>query len=254
MPTPCLTTEQSAAYRRYQGDPDPRQLAHFFHFDDLDLQLIRRHHGRHQRLGFALQLGTVRFLGAFLPNPLDVPLVVIQYVAHQLQIYDLASLPRYLDRDRTKAIHAQEIRDHYGYHDFTDAIWRFRLTRWLYQRAWLSNERTSILFDHAVAWLMQSKVLLPGASTLERLIVSIHERVARRLWRKLANALTPEQQTDLLTMLTVPTGKRQSHFEQVRKSPRDASARGLLFALRRLQTIRALGLPAGKLPSVPVDG
>src|SRR5687767_3229990 len=148
MPSTFLTEEQRAEYGRYTGEPDPTQLAKFFHLDDTDRTVVRRHNGRHQRLGFALQLGTVRFLGVFLPNPLEVPPGVIQFMAHQLAIPDTTTLNRYLERDDTKWEHAQEIRQHYGYHDFTDQPWHFRLVRWLYTRAWLSNERPLVLFEH----------------------------------------------------------------------------------------------------------
>lgn len=43
-----------------------------------------------------------------------------------------------------------------------------------------------LMFDFATAWLLQNKVLLPGATTLVCLISEIPERVSQRLWKKQA--------------------------------------------------------------------
>src|SRR5664280_949864 len=58
---------------------------------------------------FAVQLGTVRFLGTFLPDPADVPWAVAAHLAAQLDIADPGVLKQYATRDGTNRLHAGEI-------------------------------------------------------------------------------------------------------------------------------------------------
>lgn len=251
MPVEFLSDDQAARYGQYTGDPTPAQLARNFYLDDADLALINRRRGRHNRLGFALQLGTVRFLGTFLTNPIDVPPIVVRHLAQQLAIADITVLPRYLEREPTRYEHARDIQQVYGYRDFTDPPEYFRLIRWLYTRAWLSDERPSVLFDLATARLIERNILLPGVMVLARLIARVRDRVAAHLWRVLDRALTSTQRAALEDLLTIPENARATRLELLRRAATGVNSAGMVRALKRLDTIRALEVRDVDLSAVP---
>ncbi|WP_083505128.1 DUF4158 domain-containing protein [Legionella santicrucis] len=186
MAVDFLTAEQKAQYGQYAGEPNEIQLARYFHLDKTDLAFIGLRRGEHNRFGFALQLTSVRFLGTFLIDLLLIPLNVQIFVANQLSINDITILNKYAKRDTTKREHTALIREYYGFRDFAEWPWVFRLSRLLYAKAWINNERPSLLFEFSITWLIQNKIVLPGESSLSRLISEIRERSAQRLWKRLS--------------------------------------------------------------------
>ncbi|MBE9140675.1 Tn3 family transposase [Nodosilinea sp. LEGE 07088] len=251
MPVRFLTIEQQQRYGRYQDEPTALQLDRYFHLDDADRRLVRARRGDHNRLGFAVQLSTVRFLGTFLINPIEVPPNVVNYLAQQLEIASTSDLSAYLERETTRWEHADIIQRHYGYQDFSAQPEHWRFVRWLYARAWVGTEGPSVLFDIATAQLLEQKILLPGVSVLERLVATVRERVAQRIWTLLSRLPSDEQCQRLDAILKVDEDARQTVLDQLRRSPTRSSAPALVAALHRLKRIRAIGVSHLVLPTVP---
>jgi TnpA family transposase len=101
VPVEFLSDEEAARFGRYDGSPSRAELERAFFLDDADRALVARRRGDHNRLGFALQLTTARYLGTFLTDPLDVPRAVVDYLSGQLEVADPSCVKRYTERAKT---------------------------------------------------------------------------------------------------------------------------------------------------------
>jgi len=252
MPVDFLDEAHVAAYGRFAGTPSRSDLERYFYLDDVDLGLVnkrRRGHDAH-RLGFAVALGTVRFLGTFLADPSEVPAEVVEYVADQLGIEDTSCLAAYAERRMTPYEHARQIREHYGYRELGEAEEK-ALRDFVSARAWASSEGPRALFDHGVAWLRERKILLPGLTTLARLVAAVRAEVLERLWRTLSESIDDALRQRLERLLDIEEGSRTSTLERLRTSPSRISGQGEERALARLAEVKALGAGAVDVSSAP---
>src|SRR6266404_4273012 len=241
MPIGFLTVEQRRSHGCFNAEPTAEQLARYFHLDDSDRATIGKHRGDHNRLGFAVRLCTARFLGTFLEDLSDTPKGVIAFVGRQLDISNLAAFADYYHGVTRKA-HTVEIRRRYGFRDFSDVSARFRLNPWLYALCWPGTDRPGMLFDRAVAWLITHKVLLPGATVLERQVARIRNRAQERVWSLLTHGISAETTAKLEALLRIPDGGHVSVLDRLRKGPFLRSAPELVRALRRIDDVRELGI------------
>lgn len=246
-----LSDEQAAAYGQFNGEPSRSDLERFFFLDDVDRRRVQMRRGEHNRVGFAVQVGTVRFLGTFLSDWTGTPPGVLRYVVDQVapSVEVDGLMCRYVERDKTPLEHSWEIRDALGYRDFASAVLATR--EFLQARAWTRPERPSQLFDQAVVWLRSEKVLLPGVSVLARLVSEVRTEMSDQLYARLASRVSIELGQRLDKLLTVPSGSRVSELDRLRRAPTRASGPEMVRALDRAAEIAGFGTDRIDVADVP---
>ena len=86
MPVQFLSEAERERLQSFPSEITFNELITFFTLNQKDLNLTKKRSGDHNLLGFALQLGTLRFLGFIPDNFPHLPLDVIEYVAQQLNV------------------------------------------------------------------------------------------------------------------------------------------------------------------------
>ncbi|MFF4779219.1 Tn3 family transposase [Microtetraspora fusca] len=243
-----MSDEQVARYGRFAVEPSPGELEMFFRLDERALTHARSKRAPANRLGWAVQWCAVRMLGAFVTEDLSaVPEVVVRFAADQVDV-DPAEFGAYAERRQSRYEHAWEIRDAFGYQEFESAEEQVRA--FVGARVWASQEGPRALFDRAVVWLVEHRVLLPGITTLTRLVAEVRRAENARLYGLLAERTPAETAAALRGLLQVPEDRRVSELERLRTSPVKASGRVLVRELGRVSEIAGLG--TGRVSTEPV--
>ncbi|MFE6922416.1 DUF4158 domain-containing protein [Nocardia sp. NPDC057663] len=228
-----------------------QDLERYCYLDDEDRRLIAARRRDYNRLGFAVQVVTVRNVGMFLTDPLDVPADLIDYLAEQLEITDPSCAKAYTERDKTRLEHAWEIQREYGIRAFADVA--DELSAWIADQAWTTGDGPKAIFAGAVEWLRAHNALLPGITTLETLVAEGRKIADERLWVQVADQASPSAVSALMRLLEVPPDSkaRVSELERLRKSAFRTSSRGILKALDRLRDVEAIGVGEVDLSMIP---
>jgi hypothetical protein len=108
-----------------------------------------------------------------------------------------------------------------------------------------------MLFDRAVAWLITNKVLLPGATVLERQVARIRNRAQARVWSLLVQGISAETTAKLEALLCIADGGHVSMLDRLRKGPFLRSAPELVRAFRRIDAVRELGINLSVSSRIP---
>jgi TnpA family transposase len=200
MPIGFLTAAERDRLNCFPALIPDEDLRAFFLLSATDQQAINRQRDAHTRLGFALQLCALRYLG-FAPDDLSTaPAEVVGYVARQLAVPPDV-LPAYGQRIKTRTAHLQQVQAYLGFRLATP-LDLYALQTWLGERA-LEHDKPTLLFQLACDKLRREQLVRPGVTRLERLVATARQHAQGETFRRLTSCLTAER-TTLLDNLLIP--------------------------------------------------
>jgi hypothetical protein len=167
MPVEFLTGTEREHLGSFPREVPAEDLYAFFTLSGPDRAAIPTRSAPANRLGFALSLCAVRYLG-FCPEDLSTaPGDVVWYVAEQLGV-PAEALEKYGERPQTRTDHLLEIHRHLGYHRPSEEELA-DLSRWLVERT-LEHDDPPLLVRTAAERFKAEKLVRPGLWLLERMV------------------------------------------------------------------------------------
>lgn len=221
---------------------DEAELIRLFSFSTQDLATIWQRRGAANRLGFALQLCSIRYPGLVI-GPHDEPARgMLMIVSRQLGI-DPALWPKYATRDQTRREHLQMIIDLYGYRQFEMSEYR-AVTSWLLPLALQSDQ--SMVLGHAVLQELRARrIIIPPLAVIERLCAETATIAMRRIYAALTEPLTLSQRRQLDALFLPYENRSFSVLSWLRLPVVATGPRHINSLLARLHRIRALNFAPG---------
>jgi TnpA family transposase len=244
MPASFLTDAEREQLKRFPSEIPPEDLGAYFTLSDRDRSQVRRQRGGHNRLGFALQLCTLRYLG-YVPDQLrSVPSAVIAHLARQVGIAP-ESLPAYGDRPHTRTDHFQEVVTFLGFRKARTGDIR-DLRTWLAARA-LEHDRPTLLLQLACEKLRTDRVVRPGPTRLERLVVAARQEAQQQTFQLLAPLLSGETKAMLDGLLVLGSDREVTTLVWLRRAAVSNSPKAILGSIAKFDFLRRVGVERWQL-------
>jgi Domain of unknown function (DUF4158) len=239
MPIGFLSAAERDRLNRFPTQIPDEDLRAFFLLSDADHTAINHQREDHTRLGFALQLCALRYLG-FVPHHLHtVPWEVVAYLAHQLHVSP-ESFQAYGQRIKTCTTHFQQVQVHLGFRRALPLDW-YALQTWLVERA-LEHDQPTLLLQLACDELRREHIVRPGLTRLERLVATARQQAHEETFRRLSSLLTGERHTWLDSLLWPDPETGRPVLQWLRREASAHTATQLVETLKKVAFLLAAGV------------
>jgi len=247
MPVQLFTEAERARRNRFPEVIVYEDLVTFFTLSEHDLERMPRSSAPHNRLGYALQLCALRFMG-FVPDDLGTtPPEAVAFVAQQLAV-EPAVLAAYGSRAHTRQDHLQAVQAHLGYRKACEKDLQ-ALADWLLERA-LEHDKPTLLYELTCEKLRTEQLLRPGVTRLERLVAEARARAQTATYRHLTPLLTTDRQQWFDTLLQPDPTRGFTPLSWLRRPAVANSPRAILSNLEKLAFLRNAGVEKWSLETL----
>ena len=229
-----LSALQARRRRALPADPSEDELARHWSLTPADLAEVGRCRGDDHRRRFALQLCMMRAYGRFLDDYRAAPLPIVNYLSRQLGLAPVLFLDQ-PGREPTEREQAQRIRRYLGVRDFDSAA-ETDLREWLRQGV-VEGRGVAELLLRAEERLRSRQIMLPGASTLDRIVHSEAAHATAGLFANVAEKLSEKLRAAIALLLEVPEGDSRSSLFRLKRYPTIGTPPAIKADLARLRLI-----------------
>ena len=239
MPVHLLSAAERDRANRFPLAIPYEDLVTFFTLSVEDQEQIPVHAGPHARLGFALELCALRFMG-FVPDDLtSAPPEAVTFVARQLAV-EPEVLAHYTGGPHTRMHHRKTIQAYLGYRR-TQREDIERLTAWLMERA-LEHDKPLLLYELLCEQFQTEQLLRPGVTRLERLVATARTRAETETFRQLTPLLTDDRRQWLDSLLEPDPARTMTPLTWLRRPAISNSPRAIVESLEKLAFLRTAGV------------
>jgi TnpA family transposase len=217
-------------------------LIRYYTFSEADLSIIRQHRGAANRLGFAIQLCTMRYPGILLTTRHIAITPLLNWVCKQLNI-EPSVWQRYAQRAETRREHRLELQAVFGFKPFTMKYYQPAVHS-LQALSW-QTDKGIVLATALIQNMRQQSILLPSINVIERICAEAITRGNRHIYKTLTVSLSDVQRKKIDALLTLHEDKKITTMAWLRQSPTASNAKHMLEHIERLNMLKSLELPDG---------
>ncbi|HAM49354.1 MAG TPA: hypothetical protein DCP92_01135, partial [Nitrospiraceae bacterium] len=223
-----------------QDIPQEDVIAHFT-LSRKDKRYLRKLRGDHNRLGFALQLCTLKYMGFCPDDIVSVPLSVAEYLAAQIKIRDFDShLERYGQREQTRTAHLRLAQKRLGYKKPSTKYLEI-FAKWLMERA-LEHDKPTFLFQAACEKLKSDRIIRPGITMLEHMVMAARQQAHTETHNRLHPLLTAEVKAFLDGLLVKDKSLNRSPLSWLSLGATANTSAEILETIEKLSFLRKSGV------------